>query len=62
MREGFKEDNDLSLDRIDSSLGYIPGNVQWVCKQINISKHILSTKEFIGMCRKVVNYADQQPS
>lgn len=59
---GFKEDNDLSLDRIDSTIGYIPGNVQWVSKQINISKHILSSKEFIEMCRKVVNYANQQPS
>lgn len=44
-----------SLDRIDSSKGYIEGNVQWVHKKINLIKMDLSQEEFIEMCKKVSN-------
>ena len=53
---------DASLDRIDSSIGYIKGNVQWTTVQANRSKHIMSTKELIEFCNKVLNHANQQPS
>lgn len=46
-----------SLDRIDSSNGYVIGNVQWVHKWINIMKWDLSQSEFINMCRLVANNA-----
>jgi hypothetical protein len=42
-----------SLDRIDSNIGYIKGNVQWVHKKINIMKNIYSQDEFIQMCINV---------
>lgn len=42
-----------SLDRIDSSKGYIEGNVQWVHKEINRMKGNLSNKSFIDLCRSV---------
>lgn len=45
-----------SLDRIDSSLGYIKGNVQWVHKDINFMKGSLSQEKFIKYCNIVVNY------
>ena len=51
-----------SLDRIDSSIGYIEGNVQWVTFQANVSKHIMTMNEFIEFCTKVLNHANQQPS
>lgn len=57
--EDFKE---ASLDRIDSSKGYIEGNVQWVTKQANISKHIMTMEELYEFCKKVLNHANQQPS
>lgn len=44
---------DASLDRIDSSLGYTPENVQWVHKFVNIMKWDLSQDEFIKICQKV---------
>ena len=50
-----------SLDRVDSSKGYIIGNVQWVHRQINIMKNAYSEDSFIEMCKKVVQ-ANQQPS
>lgn len=42
-----------SLDRIDSSKGYIRGNVQWVHKMINQMKWHFQEEEFIGMCELV---------
>lgn len=42
-----------SVDRIDSSKGYIEGNVQFVHKHINIMKNIFSHNYFIEMCDKV---------
>ena len=51
-----------SLDRIDSSKGYIKGNVQWVTQQANLSKHIMTMNELYEFCKKVLNHANQQPS
>lgn len=42
-----------SLDRIDNSQGYIPGNVQWVHKDINKMKQTYSQEYFIEMCNQV---------
>jgi hypothetical protein len=45
-----------SIDRIDSSKGYVLGNIQWVHKVINIMKNRYSTNEFILLCRAVSNH------
>jgi len=45
-----------SLDRIDSSKGYIKGNVQWLHKDINRLKSNWNQKVFIELCKKVANY------
>lgn len=37
---------DMSLDRLDSSIGYIPGNIVITHKVINVMKNNLSIKEF----------------
>lgn len=50
-----------SLDRIDSSKGYIVGNVQWVHRKVNMMKNNLSEKEFLEFCEHIVQ-ANQQPS
>lgn len=42
-----------SLDRIDSSKGYVEGNVQWVHKVVNIMKNTLSTEEFLYFCEQI---------
>lgn len=39
-----------SLDRIDSNGAYTEKNVQWVHKVVNVMKHAMSMKEFIGWC------------
>jgi hypothetical protein len=42
-----------SLDRIDSSKGYIIGNVQWIHKDINLMKMNLNQKTFINYCKLI---------
>lgn len=42
-----------SLDRIDSGEGYVPGNVQWVHKDINRMKSVLPQDRFLDLCRRV---------
>lgn len=49
-----------SLDRIDSSKGYIEGNVQWVHKKVNIMKRDMSDEEFIEICNKVSKFRGQK--
>jgi len=44
-----------SLDRINSSKGYVAGNIQWVHKQINVMKRSSSDEDFIEWCKLVVN-------
>lgn len=45
-----------SIDRIDSSKGYIRGNIQWVDKKINFMKQEYSQHEFIELCKAVANH------
>jgi hypothetical protein len=42
-----------SLDRINSDLGYIQGNVQWTHVDINILKNDFSQDQFIKLCTAV---------
>lgn len=44
---------DWSLDRIDSNIGYVEGNVQWVHKDINMMKQSYSLDYFKEMCCRV---------
>lgn len=45
-----------SLDRIDSTKGYVKGNVQWVHKIINLMKMDLSEPDFLKWCQTVVEH------
>ena len=49
-----------SLDRIDSSKGYIEGNVQWVHKHINMMKQAYSHDYFVDMCSRVAAHIKYQ--
>ena len=42
-----------SLDRIDSTKGYIEGNVQWVDKIVNAMKWNIPEKYFIEICKTI---------
>lgn len=53
---GYKNYANASLDRIDSSKGYIEGNVQWLDKDVNFMKQSLSQEKFIQLCTEVVEF------
>lgn len=42
-----------SLDRIDSKIGYVKGNVQWIHKHINNMKQDYDNDYFISMCELI---------
>lgn len=45
-----------SIDRIDSSKGYTPENVQIVTTAINIGKQNLETETFVALANSIVNH------
>lgn len=47
--------DNASLDRIDSSKGYIVGNVQWLHKVVNKMKNNLPESEFIFWVKLIAN-------
>lgn len=48
------DDKTASLDRINSSIGYISNNVQWVHKDVNRMKSNFDQPYFISICNSVV--------
>tara|TARA_S200002703_G_scaffold111773_1_gene97387 strand:- start:1099 stop:1584 length:486 start_codon:yes stop_codon:yes gene_type:complete len=53
--DAMEVSNNCSLDRIDSSKGYIEGNVQWVTSMINMCKQSYTQEDFIVMCKAVAD-------
>lgn len=51
------EKQTASLDRKNSKIGYVEGNVQWVHKYVNMAKQSLSHKAFLKMIKDIYNYA-----
>lgn len=45
-----------SLDRKDSSLGYVRGNCQWVHKDVNVMKMAMPENEFFLWCHTIASY------
>jgi hypothetical protein len=50
------KDQTASLDRIDSSKGYIEGNIQWLHKDINILKWDWTTDQLLKFCEDIINW------
>jgi dCMP deaminase len=52
-----------SLDRIDSNIGYIEGNVRWVHKIVNKMRLNMTDEEFLNWCKKCyLNQYQERPS
>ena len=43
----------VSIDRIDSSEGYLQGNVQLLHKDVNMAKQQYSQEYFLSMCKAI---------
>jgi hypothetical protein len=50
----------ISLDRVDSSKGYLRGNVQLVCGIVNIMKQDMPQPEFISWCQTILANANEK--
>jgi hypothetical protein len=44
-----------SLDRINSDLGYVPDNIQWVHAMVNMSKNKYTQQAFVDMCKAIAD-------
>lgn len=47
----------ISIDRIDSTVGYVRGNVQFVCDVVNRMKQDLPQTELFVWCRRILEHA-----
>ena len=56
FKKRYIEYSTASLDRIDSSKGYVEGNVQWVHKWVNLMKSDMTIKEFKHWCHLISNH------
>jgi hypothetical protein len=45
-----------SLDRVDSSLGYIKGNIQFISATANLAKHSMTHEEMVIFCKIITNH------
>lgn len=53
--QGYISTN-ISIDRIDSSTGYDEGNIQLVCRHVNIMKQQLIQDDLVNWCNDIVEY------
>lgn len=60
IQEQNQGNTTASLDRINSDLGYVVDNIQWVHKIVNVMKQDLSEEEFINYCKLVVDYDNKK--
>lgn len=54
--ETLNSSTNISIDRIDSSKGYIKGNIQLVTSWVNTMKNSKTMEEFIEMCNIIANH------
>jgi hypothetical protein len=48
-------DTNASIDRIDSTKGYIENNVQFVCRVVNVFKSNTTQELLYNMCEAIIN-------
>jgi hypothetical protein len=54
VRGSGKVMTNVSIDRIDSSIGYERGNVHLVCYVVNMMKHTMSVDQLVWWCEQVI--------
>lgn len=55
---GFQPDVP-SIDRIDSSLGYVKGNIQIISRKANTMKNNATREELVSFAKHILNYYDE---
>jgi len=49
-------DTNISVDRIDSTLGYEEDNIQLVCRRVNMMKMDKDLDDLLGWCDAIKNF------
>lgn len=49
-----------SLDRIENDQGYIKGNIQWVHRDLNMMRRVMTIDQFLFYCRKVTEHGSNR--
>lgn len=49
-------EQNASLDRIDSAMGYVEGNLQWIDKDINYMKQSMSDEIFLNTIKEIYEH------
>lgn len=62
MRTEKKHPETLSIDKIVPKLGYVKGNVQWVCWAVNRAKGDMTERDFLSMCRAITGRRNDHPA
>lgn len=57
-RYPYTNQQTASLDRIDSSMGYIITNIQWLHKDVNLMKSTLSQERLIEICQAIYHHTN----
>lgn len=52
--------NNMSIDRIDNTSGYIKGNVHLTCAIVNLMRNKLSINELITYCKQIIKHNEEQ--
>lgn len=55
-----KLDTNASIDKIDPSLGYVQGNVQFVCNRINMMKSDAPVDGLIYFCKLIIDHNEKR--
>ena len=50
---GHSQSAPASIDRIDSSMGYVRGNIQLLTRHVNMMKQVYDNTYFIDVCKAV---------
>ena len=58
LKNGKHKLNTASLDRIDSSIGYVEGNVQFVSYGINLAKNSFSNDDMIHFINEIISSSE----
>jgi hypothetical protein len=58
--EHGKKETNISIDRIDSSIGYVKGNVQLVCYIVNLMKNTFSIEKLLYFSENIIKHQNNK--
>lgn len=57
--DGLGRPESVSLDRVDSTKGYVADNVVLCCNIVNLMKNKMTVDELVGWCHRIINHRQE---